>query len=327
MIRIPGGVLCCGNLVQDILVRPVAEVVFDRTTWVESIQFSLGGNGANTAYSLAMLGAPVRLLGFTGEDEFGERVLGTLRNPGVDVSRVVRVADEATATTVVLVHPTGSRAFLHQPGVNRTAFREPVVFSQELVGDATHFHLGNPFGLVELRSRAGLVMKSAREAGLTTSIDTGWDARGQWLDVVGPCLPFTDILFVNEDESRMLSGATDPAVAARFFFERGVKSVVTKVGARGCIVFEGSDERHVPGFCIDAVDSTGAGDSFVGGFLGGLYHGMTALEAARFGNAAGALSASSLGAVSGLLPFAETVAWIQRADVAAHSEAGSTKVP
>ena len=132
-------ILCCGNIVQDILVRPVSEVHFDRTTWVDSIQFSLGGNGANTSYAAAILGVPVRLLGFTGKDDFSPRVLETLRKPGVDTGFVRQVDGQATATSVVLVHPSGSRAFLHQPGVNRVAFAEPVEFTPELITGHLNF--------------------------------------------------------------------------------------------------------------------------------------------------------------------------------------------
>ena len=311
MITITGDVLCVGNIVQDILVRPVNEVVFDRTTWVDSIQFSLGGNGANTAYSLALHDAPVRLLSFLGEDEFADRVLATLRAPGVDVSRVKRVEGYPTATSIVLVNPSGARAFLHQPGINRVAFQDSVDFTPDLIDGVSHMHLGNPFGLVEMRKHAGQVMERARRAGLTTSIDTGWDARNQWMEVVGPCLPFTDILFVNEDESRMLSGEADPARAADFFQDRGVSYVVTKIGARGCLVYSDRTCTHVPGFKIDAVDSTGAGDSFAGAFLAGLRHGMSITEAARLANAAGALCTTTVGAVTGLRPYRETLDWMK----------------
>lgn len=312
MIPVAGGVLCCGNMVQDILVRPVSAVVFDTTTWVDSIGFATGGNGANTSHALALLEAPVRLYGFAGDDEFGDRVLATLGAAGVDISLVQRTAGEATATSIVIVHPSGSRAFLHQPGVNLRAFRDPVSFTPELVEGSTHFHLANPFGLVELRKRGGDVLRAARAAGLTTSLDTGWDARGQWMEVIGPCLPHTDLLFMNEDESRMLSGWADPRLAARFFQEQGVGAVVVKLGAKGCYLADGDTSIDVPAFAVAAVDSTGAGDSFAGGFLAGLHHGMSACEAARLANAVGALSVSKLGAVAGLLPLRETLAWMER---------------
>ena len=76
--RNPAGVLCCGNAVLDILVRPVAEPGWNKTTWVDCIEQGLGGNGGNTSFALARLGVPTRLLSAVGEDAFGDRVLSIL---------------------------------------------------------------------------------------------------------------------------------------------------------------------------------------------------------------------------------------------------------
>lgn len=310
MIAIPGGILCCGNLVQDILVRPVEGVRFDTTTWVESIEMSLGGNGANTSYAIARLGAPVQLLGAVGADEFGDRAIAKLISAGVNVERIERVADQPTATTVGLVNAAGARAFFHNPGVSRQAMAEPLEFPAALTAGYSHFHLANPFALPALRAHAGENLRQARAAGLTTSMDCGWDARGEWLTVAGPCLPGLDLLFVNQDEARHLSGSAEARTAARFFDEHGVHATVVKAGADGCFLFENGTETHVPAFRIEAVDSTGAGDCFAGGFLAALHHGLSTHEAARLANAAGALSVSRMGAVSGLLSFDETRRWM-----------------
>src|ERR1035438_9572160 len=74
----PQGVLCCGSIVLDIMVRPVERFQWGTTTWVEDIEINLGGNGANTSYTLGMLGVPVRLLGMVGRDAFGEQALSIL---------------------------------------------------------------------------------------------------------------------------------------------------------------------------------------------------------------------------------------------------------
>ena len=71
----PGGVLCCGSVVADILVQPVDEPGWGKTTWVHNLELNLGGNGANTAYTLGKLGTPVRLLSAIGPDDFGNDIL------------------------------------------------------------------------------------------------------------------------------------------------------------------------------------------------------------------------------------------------------------
>ncbi|MFN3322522.1 MAG: carbohydrate kinase family protein [Bryobacteraceae bacterium] len=304
-----GGVICSGNLVLDILVRPVERIVFDTTTWVESIEQHLGGNGANTSYTLARLGVPVKLLGMVGRDSFGDVLIEKLEAAGVDVSCVER-GREATATTVALVDPSGRRAFLHRPGVSAEVFASPIPFTSTHRERFAFYHLANAFGLPLLRTSAAGSLQKARAVGLRTSFDAGWDARGEWMAVLGPCLPFIDLLFVNQDECRMLTGHTDARRAARTLLDSGAGAVVVKLGARGCAVFRVREEFESPGFRVAVIDTTGAGDCFAGGFLAGLYHGLSDLEAARLANATGALSVQRLGSVAGLLSLSEIRTWM-----------------
>lgn len=312
-MKICGDIIVAGNLVEDILVRPVERIEYGFTVWVDSIEHHLGGNGANTSYTLAKLGVPVRLRGAVGRDEAGDRVLRRLKDAGVDLAEVRRT-DLPTATTVVLVAPDGSRSFLHAPGVSRTVFREPEEFAET----PGHFHLANIFSLPQMRRTGPETLARARRAGWTTSLDTGHDTRGEWMKVLEPCLEHVGMLFANEAEARRISAAEDLRSAARMFLDRGVQKVIIKRGREGCAVFHGSGEIWVRGYAVEPVDTTGAGDCFTGGFLAAIERG-TALEgAALLGNACGALSASQMGSVSGLLGYAETTAWME-----AHSTKGT----
>lgn len=306
------GLLVSGNIVFDILVRPVETIPWNATEWVDSIAQSLGGNGANTSYAAARLGASVRLIGAVGRDAFAGIALDRLQSVGVDTSLVARL-EEPTATTVALVRDDGARAFLHRPGASGAVFREPIEFTPALTDGSTHYHAANPFALPLFRAAAGESVRRARAAGLQTSLDTGWDSRGEWMGVIGPCLPHLDLLFVNEDEARLLTGHADAGAAARAFRERGVHTVAVKLGARGCLLATAGGERRYPAFRVETVDSTGAGDCFAGGFLAALLRGGSLEEAARLANAAGALSVSSLGATDGLRSYEETVAWASEA--------------
>ena len=304
------GVLCCGNLVHDIAVGPVTEPGWGRSTWVDFIEEGIGGNGANTAYTIAKLGVPVRLIGPLGSDEAGDRVLATLHSVGVDTSFIAR-SGLPTPTTVALVSPTGARALLHRLGASREAFQDPIEFTNNLVDGCTWFHLGNVFALPLLRPRAAHLVKSAHERGLAVSLDTGWDPRGEWIDMLGPCLAHVDLMFVNEDEARELTGTSDPAQAAADLMRRGVRTVVTKLGAAGCIVFSAKESAALPGFEVPVVDTTGAGDCFAGAFLAALQRGFSDRNAARFANAVGALSVQRFGGTTGLLNFDDTLAWME----------------
>ena len=307
----PRGVLCCGSIVLDIMVRPVDRFQWGTTTWIEGIEINLGGNGANTSYTLGMLGVPARLLGMVGRDAFGEQAISILTPGGVDLSFLGR-SEAPTTASVCPVNSEGNRLFLQRVGSSVEVYPEPIEFVPTLVAGMSHFHLANPFALPKMRGRAPESLRRAREAGLTTSLDTGWDARGRWMEDIGGCLPYVDLLFMNQDEARMLSGSEDPAQAAARMRELGASDVVIKLGAEGCAVFTGEGETRFPGFPVEAVDTTGAGDCFAGGFLAALAEGRSYAEAARFANAVGALCVQKLGAINGIRTRVETEEWLRK---------------
>jgi sugar/nucleoside kinase (ribokinase family) len=300
--------------VLDVMVRPVEQFNWGTTTWVDSIEQNLGGNGANTSYTLGMLGVPARLLGMVGRDAFGELALSILKSGNVDLSAVGRSQSPTTAS-ICPVNAAGDRLFMHRVGSSMEVFPEPIEFASSLLEGMSHFHLANVFALPQLRKRAPESIERARKAGLTTSLDTGWDARGRWLEDIEGCLPHLDLLFMNQDEARMLSGSADPDQAARRMQTLGASDVVIKLGPEGCAVFTTEVAERFPGFEVDVVDTTGAGDCFVGGFLAALSRGASYAEAARFANAVGALSVQRLGAINGVRTLVETEEWIRTAGV------------
>ena len=314
MLTSLSGVICSGNISFDILVRPVHRIEWNRTIWVDSIEQQLGGNGSNTSYTLALLGVPVKLLGMVGRDAFGDHLLTTLAGAGVELGGVGRSQAPTTATTC-LVDSKGDRVFLHRLGSSAEAFAEAIDFYPALVEGMSHYHLANVFALPRLREHAAESLQRAHSAGLTTSFDTGWDASGRWLEDVASCLPHVDLLFMNHDEGRMLTGADTPHEAARKMQQLGARDVVVKMAGDGCGIFTPQATVHIPAFEVNVVDTTGAGDCFVGGFLAALHRGAAYPEAARFANAVGALSVRKLGAITGLRTYPETKAWMEAARV------------
>ena len=308
MNRFPG-ILCCGNMVLDILVRPFEQPTWGATQWVESIGQQIGGNGAGTSYAIAKLGIPARLVSETGSDALADTILRTLGSVNVDL-RWVRRSPLPTPATIALVRTDGARSLLHSPGVSGEALSEPVEITSALLEGCTRFHLANVFGLPKLRAHAADLLRRMKEAGLATSLDTGWDSRGEWMSTLGPCLAHTDLCFVNEDEARWLTGEEGHRQAARALRDAGAGTVVLKLGANGCALFNDSGETRVPGFSVPVVDTTGAGDCFAGGFLAALQRGFSLEEAARFANAVGALSVQALGGITGLREFEETILWM-----------------
>lgn len=186
-----------------------------------------------------------------------------------------------------LFRADGARALIHRPGVLAEAFRA-VLSLLPYGGGVRWLHVGNPFAVAGLRRNAAVYLREAREAGWVTSMDMGWDRMGEWMGVVGPCLPYCDWLFANAEEAGRLGPVS-------------VRTVI-KRGAEGCVV----DGVSVPGLAVRAVDSTGAGDCFCGGFIAAMMRGLAPLDAARVANACGAQSVSAAGATDGLLGWEET---------------------
>src|SRR3954447_26347646 len=119
MTKAPG-VLCSGSIIYDTLVQPFDDSAWGTTRWVHSLEYHVGGNGANTARALGILGTPVRLLGAVGDDDQGRFLLEQLAASGVDTKAVVCL-QHPTAATVVLVSQAGDRQFLHRLGVSEEA--------------------------------------------------------------------------------------------------------------------------------------------------------------------------------------------------------------
>jgi sugar/nucleoside kinase (ribokinase family) len=261
---------------------------------------------------MGILGTPVRLLGALGEDTQAEFILGQLRDAGVDTSGVTRIPGP-TAATIVLVNRGGDRQFLHRLGVSALVFEQPVEFTCGICDGISHYHLASLFLLPHMRLHGAEVLRRAQEAGLTTSLDTNWDAEGKWMDTLRPCLRHVDILFMNEDEARMVTGWNDAARGAEVALREGVRTAVMKLGPRGCAIYSGEDEILCPAFDVTVRDTTGAGDCFVAGFVAARQRGASWAQAGQFANAAAALSVQKLGAATGMLPFDEVEAWMRTA--------------
>ncbi len=218
-LLIRGDIIVAGNLVEDILVRPVERIEYGFTVWVDSIEQHLGGNGANTSYTLATLGIPVRLRGAVGRDDFGDRVLARLRGAGVNTGRGRTDAARRRRRLWCWWLRMGRGRFCILRASAARFFRRRESFEQ----GPGHFHLANIFSLPKMRRTGAETLARATAAGWTTSLDTGHDTRGEWMGVLEPCLHHIGVLFANEAEALKISGCADVRAAARLFLSRGVK--------------------------------------------------------------------------------------------------------
>lgn len=303
----PPVVLCAGIIVADAIASPVDEPPErGRLALVDSVELHTGGCALSTASALARLGVRAALCGCVGDDLFGGVLVREAAARGLDIDDV-RVGAELTSASVVLDASDGERTFLHNPGASAALTSADVERALERTA-AGWLHVGGALVLPALDGEplAGL-LRTARERGVTTSLDPVHDATGGW-ERLHACLPHLDVLCPNLTEAQGISGEREPERAAAWLRERGVGSVAIKLGRRGAYALGAQTAGHVPPFEVTARDETGAGDAFAAGLICGLLRGLPLDQAVRLGNAVGALSTTGIGASSALPDYDEAMA-------------------
>lgn len=293
-------VVCLGILVADVLGRPVdGYPERGKLRLVDRMELHTGGCAANTGISLAKIGIATGVIGRVGRDGFGDFIIGELERYGVNCSAVVRDAAAATSATMVMVHGDGERSFIHYLGANAALCEGDADI--ELIRRAKVLHIGGTFVLPGIDGEpTARILAKAREAGVTTSLDTTWDSKGRWMSLLRPCLEQVHYFLPSFEEARMLTGKDTPEEAAEVLLDAGVGTVALKLGERGCYIRNADARLEIPGFKVKAVDACGAGDAFAAGFLAGVVRGWDLERTGRFANAVGAMCVTALGSASGV---------------------------
>jgi sugar/nucleoside kinase (ribokinase family) len=264
-------------------------------TVVGDAELTVGGSAAITACAAVRLGLDCTLIAAIGDDALGRTQAEALSAAGVDLSGLSVDPEHATGVTVVLAE-TADRAILTAPGaiarLNRAAVDEAVLAT------ADHVHVSAWFLLEDLRPALPSLLRTARAAGATVSLDTNFDPAGRWLsDELELALGEVDLLLPNLAEARALSGEADPLAAARALARR-VPAVAVKLGADGAVVVAGNDTAAAAPPAVEVIDTTGAGDNFNAGFIVGRLGGRSLADSLRLAIACGALSTGALGGAS-----------------------------
>jgi sugar/nucleoside kinase (ribokinase family) len=255
------------------------------------------------AVGLARLGSVVRLCARVGLDPAAEVSLREARDAGVDLAFVQYDAMRATGLCFAAVSPGGERTFFSYRGANVGLEKpaEGIFANVGLVHVAAHALLEGP----QLETTLGLLEEAARR-GIPASLDLCLPLLRRAPALVRELAPRFATIFANELELETITKSAGPAqddpveAALVSLLGWGAPLVVGKLGARGSVAATASDRDYVPAFPIEARDTTGAGDGFVAAFLHARRDGASPSEAARLGNAAGALVALKIGAASAM---------------------------
>jgi sugar/nucleoside kinase (ribokinase family) len=263
----------------------------DREYLASNLSITLGSSSAIFAHNLALLGNRVSFYSVIGEDALGELCVKRLAESGVEVSGVRKVCAKQTGLSVILPQPQ-QRFILTYPGVMAEMRFEDL--DLERILDARHLHLASYFLQPALRPRVADLFRFAKEAGLSTSLDTNDDPLDRWEHDVLNVLPWVDVLLPNEHEACHLARIDDPMLALESLAGK-VPLVVMKRGERGALARRGLQIVEAPPPKVSAVDTIGAGDSFDAGFLHKFIRGAEIAECLRYGNLTGALSTTRSG--------------------------------
>jgi sugar/nucleoside kinase (ribokinase family) len=285
-------VLVAGDVNVDVILKNAqAFPALGKEVVVDDCELALGGASAICAHGLARLGNAVSFATRLGDDAWADFCLSRLAAARVDVSPVVRDPKLKTGTTVSLTS-CKDRALVTFAG--STASLRGRDIPDELLRGFSHLHVSSYYLQAGLRSECRELFTRATNLRLTTSIDCGFDPSEKWSTELLDTLIETDLFFPNEVELRGVTGVADPC-AALAMLENGRTRTIVKLGARGCATLDRGTIVHVPAFQIEAVDTTGSGDSFDAGFLHGFLGAKPLLECLMLATACGALSTLGLG--------------------------------
>jgi ribokinase len=274
-------VVCAGHVNWDVTLRVDRLPAADGESRIRGQRSGGGGSAANVAAALAGLSVPAGVVGAVGDDEHGHLARRELTAADVDPDHLLSVDGEATTVKYLLVDADGEVAVLGNVGANEAVGPDDV--DPDYVADADHLHLTS-----QRPETAAALAEAAVDADLRVSFDPGRRLADREFDRT---LELADVVFLNDREAEaLLDEQPAPAVGRRV--------VVVKHGAGGAEVRTPDGDYRHPGFDVEPVDTTGAGDAFAAGYVATRLDGGDHEHALEFANACGALAARAEGARS-----------------------------
>ncbi len=255
-----------------------------------------GGKGANQAVAAARMGLEVALFGGVGDDVFGPKLCSNLESEGIDISQIKLLPDTATGVALIVLDPSGQNTIVSSHGANDAIEPGEVgpVFDHWNAIDHLVLQMEIPLDVV------GTALEAASTRGVEVVLNAApADERAcEWFDVV-------DVLIVNETEAELLGGVEvvdieSARAAGQSLCVEGCQTVILTLGPDGALLFYEDRVEHVPAVEVEVVDTTGAGDAFVGVYTAMRAEGKPELTAVQYGVCAGALAVGVLGAMPSL---------------------------
>lgn len=300
--------ICAGTALVDSIIREFDPVPVSASGYrAASGCLMCGGEAVNESIAAAKLGLRTGILCALGKDAAGNLIRNELQESGVDTKWIVKAPQ--TPVSTLFVQKDGSRKSITN-NAHRYNFH-PEKY-ENVFTDARVLLLGSlfraPFDDPEIIFS---VLHAARKAGQMIFADTKVpNFRALALNDLSDALPLIDFITPNEDEARYLTGQEEPEKMADTFLKKGVRNVIIKLGSRGCFLKNNRETCLMPGYRIHAVDTTGAGDHFIVGFISEILRGRTIQDALQFANACGAICSTAVGAETALQSREQVIQWM-----------------
>jgi ribokinase len=289
-------VVVVGSLNMDLVARTPRQPLPGETLTGHGFATTPGGKGANQAVAIARLGAPVAMIGCVGDDDYGRVLLANLEREGIDLRGVQVSRTQPTGVAMIIVDDASQNSIVVVPGSNGELTPVEVDRFDTLLRAAKLVvcQLEVPLETVQH------TLKTARRYGCTTILNAA-----PAYPLPKDTLALVDWLVVNEVEATALTDLpiADPADARQAALRlraQGCGNVLITLGAQGVVAAFGEELRHYAAQKVTPVDTTGAGDTFVGGFAAALAGAAGADEAIRYGQAAAAIAVTRVGAQSAI---------------------------
>ena len=298
------GTVVVGSLNMDLVVRTAHMPVPGETVRGEGFQTIPGGKGANQAAAIALLGRQVTMVGRVGDDAFGPRLIENMAQQGADVSHILATPGVASGNAIIIVDASGQNSIVIAPGANGLVSPADVDGCEATLRQAEFLVLQFEIPM----ETVAYAVEKASGYGVRVVLNPAPAA-----DLPDELLQHVDYLVPNETEAQILTGidvvnVASAESAARALCDAGARNVIVTLGERGSLTVGGGETFHTPAPEVKVIDTTAAGDAFVGGLVVGLARGDALPVAVRFATCVGALAVTRFGAQTSLPSAAEAQA-------------------
>jgi ribokinase len=304
-LKMSGQILCMGAINMDLVMFVLELPALGETVVTDNFSTFPGGKGGNQAVTAAVLGGQVNYFGKLGGDNFSDELLDGMSRRGVNTDYVLRDADSTAGIAMIWVDSKGRNSIVFSPGANRLLRPDEVPEYERCFTEGGILLITG-----EIRpDTIYAAVRQAKEKGMMVVMDPSPPPLPFPKDIPG----LVDIVKPNENEAGLITGTrvTDVASAeqaARQLHDMGFVVPVVSLGEKGAVALIDGEIHHVNPIKVNAVDSTAAGDVFLGALVAALSKSQPLIDALKFANAAAALSTTKPGAQTSIPELSEVEA-------------------